>query len=400
MEATDKVPKWLKRLQENSWEAELLISGGAIFALLSFSENLIDFVQHLKFSSSFIGMDITTLLFMGAVKGITIGFILHIVLRGLWISLVCLNYSFPQGINFTRLKISGWYESKARQYKLVEQILSLDHLSGLVFFASFAFVFFIIGFLAITASSYVLSGLIASLFGNSIDEADTFFLPLNIIYSLFIIDLISSGWLRTNKWIGRFYFPIYYILNGLSLAFIYRPWFQIIFTNINRWKAFAFCVLFLVVTAAYTNVSLVRLFHWRTFIDQHHYQASAIDGPTLHTFYENRLGGSTIFFACIPSEIATEKYFRLFVPYRSGYDPDIEAANGKYFSDIVDVQFNKDKPLQLEWIGTTHEITNQRGIFAMLPIENLPSGKNTLAISIRSNYFASRMKREIPFWKE
>src|SRR6478736_5336946 len=146
MEATDKVPKWLKRLQENSWEAELLISGGAIFALLSFSENLIDFVQHLKFSSSFIGMDITTLLFMGAVKGITIGFILHIVLRGLWISLVCLNYSFPQGINFTRLKISGWYESKARQYKLVEQILSLDHLSGLVFFASFAFVFFIIGF--------------------------------------------------------------------------------------------------------------------------------------------------------------------------------------------------------------------------------------------------------------
>ena len=30
----DETPSWLKNLQENSWELELLISGGAIFTLI------------------------------------------------------------------------------------------------------------------------------------------------------------------------------------------------------------------------------------------------------------------------------------------------------------------------------------------------------------------------------
>jgi len=39
------IPKWLRRLQENSWEMELLISGGAIFSLFQLSDLYVDFIS-------------------------------------------------------------------------------------------------------------------------------------------------------------------------------------------------------------------------------------------------------------------------------------------------------------------------------------------------------------------
>ena len=38
----EQVPQWLKELQENSWEVELLISGGAISALIQADIALLD----------------------------------------------------------------------------------------------------------------------------------------------------------------------------------------------------------------------------------------------------------------------------------------------------------------------------------------------------------------------
>jgi hypothetical protein len=37
-ESAHKVPQWLKKLQENSWELELLISGRAIFSLFQLTD--------------------------------------------------------------------------------------------------------------------------------------------------------------------------------------------------------------------------------------------------------------------------------------------------------------------------------------------------------------------------
>lgn len=33
-----EVPNWLKELQDNSWEAELLVSGGAVFSLFQLTD--------------------------------------------------------------------------------------------------------------------------------------------------------------------------------------------------------------------------------------------------------------------------------------------------------------------------------------------------------------------------
>jgi hypothetical protein len=46
-ESAHKVPKWLKKLQENSWELELLISGGAIFSLFQLTDVFLNWMNAL-----------------------------------------------------------------------------------------------------------------------------------------------------------------------------------------------------------------------------------------------------------------------------------------------------------------------------------------------------------------
>src|SRR5436190_17320790 len=110
MEATNPgTPKWLKRIQENSWEAEILISGGAIFSLFQLGDFAGQYVLHIKEIRQTAGLNETAMfLFMG-INGITIGFITHLILRAFWVGLVCLNFAYPAGINFSKLKIKGKY---------------------------------------------------------------------------------------------------------------------------------------------------------------------------------------------------------------------------------------------------------------------------------------------------
>ncbi len=50
-----QVPKWLRNIQENSWELELLISGGAIFSLLQIDDFYIQWVAKVAIMANFSG---------------------------------------------------------------------------------------------------------------------------------------------------------------------------------------------------------------------------------------------------------------------------------------------------------------------------------------------------------
>jgi len=89
------VPKWLQNLQDNSWEIELLISGGAVFTLLQFPDIFVNFIRTMRITSSIPGWVIYLILGMGCIKILTNGFILHLLLRSFWLAMVCINYIFP-----------------------------------------------------------------------------------------------------------------------------------------------------------------------------------------------------------------------------------------------------------------------------------------------------------------
>ena len=93
-----KIPAWLKQIQENSWELELLISGGAIFSLFQLSGSWIIWVESTNEFTFFMGRNVILMIGTLGLELLKIGFITHIMLRALWLAMVCVNYFYPQGI--------------------------------------------------------------------------------------------------------------------------------------------------------------------------------------------------------------------------------------------------------------------------------------------------------------
>jgi hypothetical protein len=402
-EATEqtKLPKWVRELQNTSWYPEIVISLGAIYSLLTLSDSLIKLGNTLKFSAAIIGLDELFLLGMVAVKGITVGFILHIAMRGMWIALLCLNYAFPDGINFRNLKLSNWYFHQAKSFSLQLQIKSLDKLCGLIYFGSFLFILITIGF--ITPYLFVLPIYwLVSIFAF-IENPATIFYIVGLIVMGFYVEMILNGPLRKNNTVGKFYYPLYTTLNYITLAFIYRPWIQILFSNTNRVKAFLGSSIFIAVTLIYSNIALVDLFHWKSILNQRSFPASPNGGTRTNTLYDDQLQqGEFIFVASIPTDIINTNHLRVFIPYRNSYDDGIREAQAQHFSDIVSVSLNDSLLQEISWTTIKHKTTGQTGIVARLSIAHLPYGKNELTINIHNNWgrFKTLNGIHIPFWKD
>ena len=142
----DRLPDWLKRLQENSWELELLISGGAIFSLFQLADFFINWVQIIRMNNHLPGMAIILMIGMVGIKMLNLGFILHLILRAYWIALICINYVYPNGINPSRLKLRKPFKIReVKEGNLKSQILRVDNFCGTVLYLTITSVVVILG---------------------------------------------------------------------------------------------------------------------------------------------------------------------------------------------------------------------------------------------------------------
>jgi hypothetical protein len=94
-----QIPKWIKDLQENSWNLELLISGGAIFTLFQLEDVFIEYMMRLKMTAHLPGTGVFIMLGMLALKLLTLGFLGNLLLRTYWLGLLCVNYVFHRGVS-------------------------------------------------------------------------------------------------------------------------------------------------------------------------------------------------------------------------------------------------------------------------------------------------------------
>ena len=83
-----QIPKWLKQIMENSWELELLISGGAIFSLFQLSGNRVNWIESTNEFTFFLNRSAILVIGTLGLELLKIGFITHIILRAIWLSMV------------------------------------------------------------------------------------------------------------------------------------------------------------------------------------------------------------------------------------------------------------------------------------------------------------------------
>ena len=219
--------KLLQRLQEESWQLELIISGFAIFGLFTAVEPINDAANLAQSKQQ---LEWTIILSIGVVSCAILIFnlLLHVVLRGLWIGTLGLRY-VSGDIDYDSLNYSEKFTKylKKKVGSFDKYVATLEDYCSVIFAISFLLIFYVLA-LVFTILSIVL--IITKLIENdSLPETFRLIVGISLIVFLVIgmiftfIDFITQGWLKKKKWISKIYFPVYWVFSFITLSFLYRP---------------------------------------------------------------------------------------------------------------------------------------------------------------------------------
>jgi len=399
----NRIPQWLKELQENSWEVELLISGGAIFALIQGDGALLEFHKSLGTTNFFPGMNVFFLISMIGIKTLTIGFIFHLVLRAIWLSFICINYVFPKGVQFDKLKLKKPYKvTSSDNADLYEQIIKVDKASGLIIFFSILSTIVFIGFTLLVA--------IAVCFEKGLywlTQADwTYYLieSLPCITAIYYFDFLFFGILRRIPFLTYLTFPVFKLLDWISLRFVFEKSLRILNTNMSKTSMVLGTVIFFITSMLLTASSVQRNMGWPNVYDQRKYrEALAPDNDRrayYYAWYRDQYE-----WGVIQSDIIKENYLRVYIKYDVHKDTEIEKLDSadQYLSNIGEVGIDDSVLTDIEWFSAWQKENENMGIVANIPIHNLKNGRHTLQFRYVSSIDSAGKpiwKHQIPFWKD
>jgi len=145
----NQIGDWLKKLERESWQLELLVSAFTIFLLImasdAFSGYLLDIRYKYNANSGSLGI---VFLFLGLLKislsALTICLVAHLMLRGFWIGTIGLR-SVQSSIDFDKLNYSPFFTDKLKKkvISLDQLVIKLDEICSVIF----AFAFLVISIL-------------------------------------------------------------------------------------------------------------------------------------------------------------------------------------------------------------------------------------------------------------
>ena len=382
-----KIPAWLKQIQENSWEIELLISGGAVFSLFQLSGSWVSWLESMNEFTFFQGK--TSILLIGTlgIELLKIGFITHILLRALWLAMVCLNYVYPQGIQKEKITWKKPFKHDAQdQEDLQSPIIKVDRYCGIVIYLSISSTILLIGmifciFLFVSVPSILEWDFAYGLYMNIV----------NLSLVLYVFDLITAGLLRKIPYITYITYPIFSILDVLTLRkFIQKSGF-LFFTNIPKLKFFSAAIVMLSIGLVLSYINTYKNLHWPNAFDKRSYTYQLSDGLNIApAFYRNEPVNHYRGNPSIQSKILHDNFIDLFIPYNVSLDVFMDGLDKKkedrLLSDLANVSIDSIEIKGVQWHESWREsqngISRHVGIESFIPIGHLKDGGHILKVSI------------------
>lgn len=437
---------WLEKLQRESWNLELLISGFSIFLLIQATQSFDEVLNYISFHYNFENA-IQLIIFscLGAIYigafALIINLIIHILLRGFWIGAVGLR-SVQESTDFEKLNYSSFFTNKLKTKvgNLDDILIKLDTVCSAIFAFSFLIVFMFIS-LGLTLTFF---GVIEYLFRSLVDLFDETSLMHDIInYSfmgivllffvsslIYLIDTLSLGFFKKYNWLSKIYYPIYTVLSFITMSKIYRAIYYNLISRFSKGKIriLLFIYLFALFIIPVSN-----------FNQYHFFPDNKTPNKIYSSNYDNlRVADRFIYDASIPSNIITDQYLPLFIRYdvshndllrklctdyipnKTGvFQPGIKFDSGIQIGEadveeedaekllnclssfytlyINDSLFNKN-----EYFFYNHPNKNEYGLLTTLDIRHLEKGQNTIKIDIqheaKKDSIISKEYVRFPFW--
>ena len=435
---SNKFKELLDKLQQESWQLELLISGFAIFGLLAAIDPIGNKLnEHLALETPYI----TNLLRVGIMccYVLIINLILHVVLRGLWIGAIGLRYVSNE-IDYDELKYNKRFTNylKKKVGSFDGYIATLENYCSILFAVAFLSLFYIIAFFNVMlvivfgGKLFVESGIIPKIWGALIYGLLVIFYLLMAL--VVFIDFITQGFLKKKEWSSFLYMPLYKFFNIITLSFLYRPLVYNFLDNkfgrrILRLLLPIYIFIFYISTS--DNIR-------SNFLNEQSYSSNfySANKNYLNLLEKNEYVKG----AAIDNKIISKPYFKLFIPLKEKLEDKFIALNKDlkpkedkrgFKNSAINIRLkpiNWKKVLRerdsistlffkainkmyvvkidttiytTDFIGT--KIKKQLGFETILPLKNITEGKHTLTLS---NYVFNEKTKEtslnkvldIPFW--
>ncbi len=418
--------KLLDKLQEDSWQLELLISGFAIFGLFYALEPIVLKMQAAQFDNNRVFL-IFFIIAHFSVKIMIFNLLLHVIFRGLWIGSLGLRSVFGE-IDFDKLNYGEQFSKYLKRNigSFDSYIRKLENFCSVIFAISFLLIFYILSFFIIYS---ILIAFNAPLPGWLV-------LVIRIVFFFFafgtiltFIDFISLGLLKKKKWMAKIYFPFYRVFSILTLSFLYRPLvYNLLDNKYGRRISLGLLPFYFLI---YVGFNLH--FQKSNFITPESIEKSG-EMAAHGSNYEDIIGKNEKLFIrgfAIQSKVITDPFIKILIPLNSKIDDALIEFNPSLMPEVdqrglhfrPEVSFShgedEDKDLHEKYLKTFQKkysfkidsvlystdfvITNIKrdlGFVSYIGIKGLGEGKHIIEFQkLKNNSSDSIVSiRKIPFW--
>ncbi|WP_299126020.1 hypothetical protein [uncultured Winogradskyella sp.] len=423
--------KLLQKLQEESWQLELLISGFAIFGLFTAFPHISIAVKAAQNDEKVYSWIVLTVVMVSCAI-LIFNLLLHVVLRGLWIGALGLRYVSGdidyEELNYSQ-KFSKYLKKKVGSFD--RYIGRLEDYCSIIFAISFLLIFYVLAFtfsiltIVIIVRLTVDNDAISDTYGPLIGIPLLLFFVTGML--LTFIDFLTLGWLKKKKWLSRIYFPFYWVFSKVTLAFLYRPLvYNFLDNKFGRRVSLALVPIYILIVIAST-------FNYKTSnYFSHDMDSNSIIADSRN--YEDALTEDTfIQDVAIESKIVTNNYLKVFMMIDEDFDDyifdfnptlkpedDLRGLKSQMYTNST-VSWSKRDSLRGAYMKTLNDIftikidstiyksdfilgessNGQKGFETYIGIKNLPEGKHLLKVlreRIRKKDTQQVYYSRIPFW--
>lgn len=437
-----KLTAWLDKIQQDSWQLELVISGFVIFLLLGAWKPIMDLEYEIwlliDINKGFLLTNIFYFTVRTGYQALLLCLIIHLILRGLWIAVIGLR-SVSGDIEYDELhyqpKFTNWLKKKIGTFD--DYIERLERYCSVIFSLAFLILFCFIGI----AIYFIVAALLQFIlfYLNSQGEPFRGFdllgnLPgaiLLLMGFLYLVDFVTLGFFKRNRFTAKPYFYIYRVMGWLTLARFYRPlYYNLIDHRFGRRLA-RLLPLFILGMLIVVSIQFIRYTYFPYFTQ---YGKEIINTFSYDDLREETLGHQ-IWIVSLNSKYVNNNYIEVFVPYRPSKDnrvlesiyPDITPAQyvglKLWGAFSIGQRYNPDVPKDelLQAMGSIHKLyiddslrvdvpprffyhneRKQAGLLYMVPTHQLNNGEHQVIVEtqrIRSDSLYWYRNSNIYFYK-
>jgi len=395
-------PGWLRRVQEQSWEPEILISGIVLFALFQMPERIDAFSDYLELNGHFMFSNGTINEALASILKVSlywlmIGFSLHLFSRSVWTAFVGLSYVYRDGINRDRLPYhSSYLKILDREPSYNVRIQQIERFCSTLFSVSFLLFMCMVG--AILYLFFV--GGMAFLWFELFPPSGQGFSADLIIISiggLYMIDFITLGGIKRIPYLNRVYYPLYRLMSVITLAPFYRGIYYGFVTNHTKWKVMIGILLFVVISITWS----MGIRNERELLSTVDFKAKNDRFQSFSGHYADAFGEEPSRVVQIPSDVIEMNVLPVFIVHSSGNEEEGIKPLCDYDAKIGDDNLLPDS-LKLACLKSFYVVgvddstyqdvpmfyrenpqTRQNGLIAWLDISYLPKGLHRLNLYYR-----------------